>query len=62
MCAPLVRLTSPTCEVTFGDAHAGEDGEQHQRVVATAEPAASVWRGEQRLDLVEVEVGTDALP
>ena len=41
----------------FGDAHAGLDHEQQQRVVATAEPGGRVGRGQQRLDLVEVEVG-----
>jgi hypothetical protein len=40
----------------LGDAHAGQDCEQHERVVAAAEPAGTVGRLEQRLDLVEVEV------
>ena len=41
----------------LGDAHAGLDHEHQQRVVAAAEPGGRVGRGEQRLDLVEIEVG-----
>ena len=44
----------------LGDTHAGLDHEHQQGVVAPAQPGARVGRGEQRLDLVEVEVGDDA--
>lgn len=41
----------------LGDAQAGLDRHQQQRVIASAEPAGAVRRREQRLDLVFVEVG-----
>ena len=44
----------------LGDTHAGLDHEHQQGVVAPPQPGAAVGRGEQRFDLVEVEVGDDA--
>jgi hypothetical protein len=41
--------------------HAGLHREQHQRVVAAAEPGAAIRGGEQRLDLLEGEVADAGL-
>ena len=41
------------------DAQPGLDRERQQRVVATADPAGAVRRGEQRVDLFRGEVGDD---
>ena len=47
----------PDCQSgQLSDAHAGQDRQQHERVVAAAEPGAAVGRGEQRLDLFQLEV------
>ena len=43
----------------FGDADPGLDHQRQQRVVAAAEPGAEIGRGEQRLDLAQVEVADD---
>ena len=43
----------------LGDAQPGLDREGQQRVVATADPAVAVRRGQERVDLLGGEVGDD---
>ena len=46
----------------FGDAHTGQHGQERHGMVAATQPRAAVGRGEQRFDLVEVEIGERAAP
>ena len=53
MCAPVPRCTSPMRRPVSSETRTPVwIIERQQRVVAAAEPGASVGRGEQRLDLV----------